>query len=81
MKRRPRQSYGEMERVVPGRGSSNMTTAQPAMPAIDFTQIGPRVGDRFPDVVLPNQNGTEVDLHAARAGRRALVVFHRSAGW
>jgi hypothetical protein len=48
---------------------------------IDFSQIGPAVGERFPDVILPDQNGTTVSLHQARGGRRALVVFHRSAGW
>ena len=48
---------------------------------IDFTTIGPAVGERFPDVVLPNQHGQRVDLHQARNGRRALVVLHRSAGW
>jgi peroxiredoxin len=48
---------------------------------IDFTTIGPAVGERFPDVVLPDQHGQRVDLHQARNGRRALVVFHRSAGW
>ena len=48
---------------------------------IDFTRIGPAVGERFPDVILPNQNGRQVNLHQARNGPRALVVFHRSAGW
>ena len=43
--------------------------------------IGPRVGDRFPDLRLLDQRGQVVDLHAARAGRRALVVFYRSADW
>jgi hypothetical protein len=43
--------------------------------------IGPAVGTRFPDVHLPNQSGTLIDLHADRAGRRALIVFHRSARW
>ena len=51
------------------------------MPTLDFTTIGPAVGERFPDVRLPDQTGQIVDLHAARAGRRALVVFHRSARW
>ncbi|MBI2324145.1 MAG: hypothetical protein HYU87_04185 [Chloroflexi bacterium] len=60
-----------------------MTTspARPPLPVLDFDRIGPRVGERFPDVVLPDQHGKPVDLHAARAGRRALVVFHRSASW
>ena len=48
---------------------------------IDFSQIGPVVGDRFPDVTLPDQHGNLVDLHQARGNQRALVVFHRSAAW
>lgn len=43
--------------------------------------LGPEPGEPFPDVVLPDQGGVLVDLHAQRAGRRAVVVFHRSAGW
>jgi peroxiredoxin len=56
-----------------------MTT--PAMPELDFSTIGPAVGERFPDIRLPDQHGQIVDLHAARAGRRALVVVYRSAQW
>lgn len=48
---------------------------------IDFAKIGPAVGDRFPAITLPGQHGQPVDLHQARAGRRALVVFYRSASW
>lgn len=51
------------------------------MVTLNFETIGPRVGDLFPDVRLPDQAGRTVDLHADRAGRRALVVFHRSAAW
>lgn len=51
------------------------------MRALDFAQIGPAVGAPFPDVRLPDQSGQVVDLHAARQGRAALVVFHRSAKW
>ena len=50
-------------------------------PTTDFRTIGPQVGTRFPDVVLPSQDGTLVDLHAVRGERRALVIFHRSARW
>lgn len=42
---------------------------------------GPDVGTRFPDVVLPDQQGRALDLHAARGSRPALVVFYRSASW
>jgi len=51
------------------------------LPPRDFRTIGPKEGERFPDVRLPDQAGALVDLHAARAGRAALVVFHRSAEW
>ena len=47
----------------------------------DFDRMGPRVGERFPDVVLPDQHGQSFDLHKTRAGRKGLVVFYRSAGW
>ena len=51
------------------------------LPSIDFSTVGPAIGEPFPDVRLPDQHGQIVDLHEARAGRRALVVFHRSASW
>ncbi len=50
-------------------------------PVIDFATVGPKVGERFPDVRLPEQSGRPVDLHAERAGRRAIVLFFRSASW
>jgi peroxiredoxin len=53
----------------------------PPLPRLDFDRTGPAVGTRFPDLVLPDQSGSAVDLHAARAGRKALVMFHRSASW
>jgi hypothetical protein len=55
--------------------------ATPQPPVIDFDSVGPATGSIFPDVVLPDQHGNPIDLHAARAGRRALVVFYRSADW
>jgi hypothetical protein len=47
----------------------------------DYVQAGPQEGERFPEVVLPDQTGQPVDLHQRRGGRRAIVVFHRSAKW
>ena len=67
--------------------SPSPTPAVPAVPSasstpeIDFDMIGPRPGERFPDVQLPDQYGEVIDLHAARAGHRAMVVFFRSAVW
>ena len=43
--------------------------------------IGPAVGTRLPEIVLADQAGRSIDLHQDRAGRRALVVFYRSARW
>jgi len=51
------------------------------MPGLDYSDRGPAVGTPFPDVRLPDQHGDVVDLHARRAGRRALVVLYRSAVW
>ena len=51
------------------------------MAELDYRDRGPMVGTVFPDVRLPDQRGEMVDLHARRAGRRALVVLHRSAVW
>ena len=33
------------------------------LPPRDFNTIGPKEGQRFPDVRLPNQSGGLVDLH------------------
>jgi peroxiredoxin len=58
-----------------------MPIQQEGLPVVDYRGIGPLVGERFPDVVLPDQHGRPVDLHAARGARRALIVFYRSADW
>ena len=52
----------------------------PAIP-IDVSSIGPQIGHRFPDVTLPDQFGSLIDLHEHRSDGKALVVFIRSASW
>jgi len=47
----------------------------------NYADIGPAIGARFPDVRLTDQAGKPIDLHRARAGRPAVVVFYRSARW
>ena len=42
---------------------------------------GPDVGDRLPDIALPDQIGTLINIEEARGEGRALVVFHRSLRW
>ena len=51
------------------------------MADVDYRDRGPKVGETFPDVRLPDQSGEIVDLHSRRDGRRAIVVLHRSAVW
>ena len=51
------------------------------MPANDDYPKGPEVGERLPDFTLPDQHGDAVTFSEARAGRKALVVFNRSARW
>lgn len=53
----------------------------PKPPTLDAEAIGPPRGERLPDVILPDQDGRLVDLHAVRDGQRALVLFIRSADW
>lgn len=53
----------------------------PLMPQVDFSKIGPKIGEHFPVIRLPDQHANPIDLHAARRGRLAVVVFYRSARW
>ena len=48
---------------------------------VNFEQLGPAVGQRFPALTFGTTGGTQIDLDTDRAGRPALVVFHRSARW
>jgi hypothetical protein len=51
------------------------------LPPRDFGKIGPNEGEPFPDVYLPDQAGTTIDLHQARATGKAIVVAsYRSDG-
>ncbi len=50
-------------------------------PDSDEFPTGPDVGERLPDITLPDQSGANVNLEQARGNRRALVLFHRSVRW
>lgn len=50
-------------------------------PSDDNFPTGPDIGEMLPGFVLTDQFGRSVDLHESRGGRRALVLFHRSARW
>ena len=43
--------------------------------------IGPEIGERLPDFELPDANGQLVNFHEDRAGKKAALVFYRSAVW
>lgn len=53
----------------------------PGLNPVDLDRVGPQVGEPFPEIRLPDQSGIMVDLHEHRRGRRALVIFYRSADW
>jgi peroxiredoxin len=50
------------------------------LPPRDFNAIGPKEGQRFPDVRLSDHTGALVDLHEQRRAA-GPVVFYRSADW
>lgn len=58
-----------------------ITPTDHPLPEVDFDGVGPPMGTRFPNLVLPNQDGDLIDLDKARGNRRALVVIHRSVVW
>ena len=55
----------------------------PAMrfPESDEFPTGPDLGERLPQISLPDQDGQMVNVEEARGAGRALVVFHRSVRW
>jgi len=53
----------------------------PDLPQVDFDAVGPPIGVRLPDIVLPDQHGHPVDFHAYRGDRPGMLVVHRSADW
>ncbi len=42
---------------------------------------GPEIGARAVDFELPDQLGRRVRLSQIAAGRKALILFYRSASW
>jgi len=48
---------------------------------MDYARVGPAVGELVPDFELPDVDGHPIHFHNWRNGRRALVVFYRSASW
>ena len=59
-----------------------MTTSQAAStdPARPFAS-GPEIGEALPGFTLTDQHGNAVDVHEARGGERAFVVFVRGTSW
>ncbi len=48
---------------------------------IDVSKLGPQVGDRVPELNLPDQAGTTRTLQSILGRRGAMLVFIRSADW
>ena len=56
---------------------------KPAMraPETEGFPTGPDIGERLPDITLPDQLGRSTNIEQARGNRRALIIFHRSLDW
>lgn len=52
-----------------------------AAPATLPFPTGPALGAPFPDFTLPDQAGRAINFTAAREGKSAMIVIHRSAAW
>lgn len=68
----------DLDLTVPGTPIDHPARVYPATE--DF-RTGPALGERLPDFTLPNQRAERIDFHKNRAGRKAVVVFIRSAVW
>jgi hypothetical protein len=53
----------------------------PATAPIDFSKLGPAVGQKAPDFSLTDQTGTPRNLQSVLGPNGALLVFYRSAEW
>jgi len=49
--------------------------------AVDFANLGPATGAKFPDFSAPDQNGTVRSLASLLKKNGAVIVFVRSADW
>ena len=47
----------------------------------DGAATGPEVGETLPDFELPDAFGNTLRFHADRGGKKAALVFYRSAVW
>jgi len=47
----------------------------------DGHSTGPEIGELLPDFTLPDTSGKPIGFHVDRGGRKAVLVFYRSAVW
>lgn len=65
--------YGIVGPYKPGHG--------PRSDPREAFSTGPSIGDPFPEIVAMDQTGAKVDVHEARDGGPAVVVFSRATVW
>lgn len=60
-----------------------MQSQQPnaANTAVDVTTLGPQVGEKVPDFILPDQHGQTRTLSSLMGPKGLVLVFNRSADW
>lgn len=52
-----------------------------ASATVDIDKLGPQVGDRMPDFMLPDQHNEQHSLKSLLGSKGAVIVFFRSADW
>ena len=48
---------------------------------VDLSSLGPQIGEKVPDLALPDQHGAIQTLDSIMGERGAMLLFHRSADW
>jgi hypothetical protein len=49
--------------------------------APDVTKLGPQIGERVPEFILPDQHGQMRTLTSLMGPKGLVLVFNRSADW
>ena len=61
--------------------TSSLAGQAPTASRVDFSQLGPQVGQKAPDFSLTDQTGARHTLQSILEPNGAVLVFYRSAEW
>jgi hypothetical protein len=61
--------------------TSGVAGQAPVAAPVDFSKLGPQIGQKVPDFSLTDQAGATHTLGSILGPNGALLVFYRSAEW